>query len=176
MTCIVALRAEGRVYMGADSAGVDSWSSIARADPKVFRNGRYLFGCTSSYRMIQILRHEKLETVTGSHDSQAYKLANQLQALFVRQQFAKVEHGVAEGGSLLVAWDDVFYQLDSDYQYARYREDYYSVGSGYMFALGALYANASLTPRKRIRQALSAAVHNSGGVKPPFKIMATEAV
>lgn len=51
MTCIVGLEHNGRVYIGADSAGVSGWDLTVRADKKVFRNGSFLFGFTDSFRM-----------------------------------------------------------------------------------------------------------------------------
>src|SRR5690606_9234922 len=58
MTCIAGLRTnDGRVYIGGDSAGVAGLSLQVRADQKVFVNGGFLFGFTSSFRMGQVLRH-----------------------------------------------------------------------------------------------------------------------
>src|SRR2546430_1004120 len=42
--------------MGGDSAGVSGWGLVVRADHKVFRNGPYVMGFTSSFRMGQLLR------------------------------------------------------------------------------------------------------------------------
>ncbi len=47
----------GRVYIGGDSAGTGSSQQIIRSDSKVFFNGACLFGCTSSFRMLQLLRY-----------------------------------------------------------------------------------------------------------------------
>ena len=56
MTCIVGLEHKGKVYIGGDSAGVAGYSLSVRADQKVFINGNFIFGFTSSFRMGQILR------------------------------------------------------------------------------------------------------------------------
>lgn len=55
MTCIVALKDEGRVVMGADSAGVGGYSRSNRMDPKIYRVGSMLIGFTTSFRMGQLL-------------------------------------------------------------------------------------------------------------------------
>jgi len=57
MTCIVGVVDKGKVYMGADSAGVGGLDLRVRKDPKVFKNGPFLIGCTSSFRMIQLLQY-----------------------------------------------------------------------------------------------------------------------
>ena len=57
MTCIVGLVHEGVVYIGGDSAGVGGMSLTVRADEKVFQNGEFLMGFTTSFRMGQLLRY-----------------------------------------------------------------------------------------------------------------------
>lgn len=57
MTCIAAWRDNGRVYVGADSAGVGGYTLEVRSDEKVFRVGPYVIGFTSSFRMGQVLRY-----------------------------------------------------------------------------------------------------------------------
>lgn len=57
MTCIVGVTHKGRVYMGGDSAGVSGLDLTVRKDQKVFRNGEFAIGFTSSFRMGQILQY-----------------------------------------------------------------------------------------------------------------------
>lgn len=56
MTCIVEIVEKDRVYIGGDSAGVSDLDITMRKDVKVFRVGDFVFGCTSSFRMMQIIR------------------------------------------------------------------------------------------------------------------------
>src|SRR5690606_5374194 len=44
MTCIVAIKDGGSVWMGGDSAGCSGFDLTIRDDAKVFRNGPYLIG------------------------------------------------------------------------------------------------------------------------------------
>lgn len=55
MTAIAGLVHDGRVLVGADSAGVGGWTLTIRKDAKVFANGPYVMGFTTSFRMGQIL-------------------------------------------------------------------------------------------------------------------------
>ncbi len=59
MTCVVGLvTPPGEVWMGGDSAATNSASQqVICADPKVFVRGAYVFGCATSFRMIQLLRY-----------------------------------------------------------------------------------------------------------------------
>lgn len=56
MTAIAGLVHDGRVLIGADSGGVAGWTLNVRKDSKVFTNGAYVMGFTTSFRMGQLLR------------------------------------------------------------------------------------------------------------------------
>ena len=50
MTCIVGVAHKGAVYIGGDSAAVAGWALTCRADHKVFKNGDFVMGFTTSFR------------------------------------------------------------------------------------------------------------------------------
>lgn len=58
MTCIVGYldKKTKKVTIGGDSAGSSSNRVTIRKDVKVFKNDDFVIGCTSSFRMIQLLR------------------------------------------------------------------------------------------------------------------------
>src|SRR5216117_372237 len=58
MTAIVGVVEQGTVWMGGDSAGVDDryGLQICRT-AKVFTNGPFILGYTSSFRQGQLLQH-----------------------------------------------------------------------------------------------------------------------
>ena len=58
MTAIVGIAEKGSVYIGGDSAGVAGLSISTRTDVKVFKNGPFVLGFTSSFRMGQILQYK----------------------------------------------------------------------------------------------------------------------
>jgi hypothetical protein len=66
MTCIVSLVDGDTVYMGGDSAAVEDGHYLTRTrNPKVFINGAYLIGYTSSFRMGQLLEFADLPQPEG---------------------------------------------------------------------------------------------------------------
>lgn len=56
LTCIVGMTHKGKVYIGADSLGSNGFTQSIRKESKVFKNGEFLIGCTSSFRMIDLLK------------------------------------------------------------------------------------------------------------------------
>ena len=45
-----------KVIIGGDSAGVAGLNITVRKDVKVFEVGEFVIGCTSSFRMMQIIK------------------------------------------------------------------------------------------------------------------------
>lgn len=175
MTCIVGLIDKGKVYMGADSAGVaGGYVSHIRADQKVFIEGDFIIGFTTSFRMGQLLQY-KLQ-VPGrpeSLDVFKYMVTSFVEA--VRKclrdgGFAEKKDEVEKAGVFLVGYQGRLFRICSDYQVTENLLPYDAVGSGGEVALGALFANGHLEPEERLLQALEAAEQFSASVRRPFVI------
>ena len=177
MTCIVALREKGTIYMGCDSAGIGGWYNRQnRADPKIYRVGKSLIGFTSSFRMGQLLGHAL--TLPEHHSDVAIEkwmvtaFVDAVRSCLKTGGYAEEKDKVEKGGIFLVAYRSRIFEIQSDYQVAERDEPYGAVGCGEDLALGALFASESTAkqPRKRVELALKAAAAFSAGVYPPFRI------
>ena len=174
MTCIVGLVDKGTVYIGGDSAGVAGLSVSIRADEKVFVNGPFIMGFTTSFRMGQLLRY-KLEPAaqTIKQTDMEYMVTSFIDS--VRKCFTDNGFGSGStGGTFLVGYKNKLYTIDTDYQVGVPADAYDTCGSGADLALGAMYATKGQDPRKRITTALSAASTFNAGVMPPFLIIKQE--
>lgn len=181
MTCIVALEHEGLVYVGGDSAGIES-SSLAicsRADEKVFttEGGDFIMGFSGSFRIGQLLRYALVPPEQSTKkDDMAYMVTDFIDAVRAMQKdkgSMKKENELEEHDSgFIVGYKGKLYVVESDFQVGRPTEDYAAVGCGAQIALGALYATrkARLKPEERITLALQAATEYSAGVRPPYVI------
>lgn len=174
MTCIVALKADGTVYMGADSAGVAGTSLTQRADPKIYSVGTMVIGFTSSFRMGQLLGY-KLKV--PDHDPRmpaekymATEFIDACRTCLKEGGFAEKEKEAELGGTFLVAYKGRIFRIASDYQVGESVHPFESVGCGFDLALGALFAtqDSALTPIERVTMALRAAETFSAGVRSPF--------
>lgn len=171
MTCIVGLEEKDAVYIGGDSAGVSGLSVSIRADEKVFTNGPFVMGFTTSFRMGQLLRF-KLDPPkqTVSTDDYKYMVTDFIDA--VRKCFTDNGFGTTSaGGTFLVGYNGKLYTIHSDFQVGIPSIAYAAVGCGSDLALGAMYALPDKKPEQRIKAALNAASTFSGGVAPPYVIM-----
>lgn len=176
MTCIVGVAHEGEVYIGGDALGSTHYIKSVRNDVKVFRNGPFVMGFTSSYRMGQLLRYSFKPPTVGD-DIDQYMVVDFIDA--VRQclkegGWQQTDNGQDVGGSFLVGYQDRLFAVHSDYQVAVASCGYDSVGSGEAFAKGALFATVGGDPKERIRTAIKAASFHSPGVGGPVNILKTK--
>jgi len=178
MTCIVALKHQGVIYMGADSAGVGGLSLTVRNDPKIYRNGPVLFGFTTSFRMGQLLGHSfRMPLRDPSLALGKFMVTDFIDAVrtcLKNGGYAKKENEVEHGGTFLVAYDGHLFCIDSDYQVGQQKLPFDACGCGADIALGSLFTTekiaATTLPEDRIRLALEAAEQFSAGVRGPFLI------
>lgn len=176
MTAIVGLAQDGKVYIGGDSAGVSGLSLSVRADTKVFRKGRYLFGFTTSFRMGQLIRYSLVPPKPKGDDLEGFMATRFIDALrdcLKSGGWARRENDREEGGTFLVGVRGQLFTIYDDYQVGRPADGFAAVGCGEDIALGALYATAGtgMKPRKRALLALQAAERFSAGVRGPFICM-----
>lgn len=176
MTCVVGIEYEGGVILGADSAGTAGWSQTIRADEKVFTNGPYIMGFTSSFRMGQLLRY-KLDpprpTATDRKDLDRFiatTFIDSVRETLKAGGYAKVDNNQEKGGSFLVGVAGRLYMVDGDFQMGRSICGFDAVGCGDDIALGSLHTTAryAIPPRERVELALEAAAALSAGVAGPF--------
>lgn len=179
MTCIAGIAHEGKVYIGADSAGCAGYDLSVRADRKVFTNGPFLMGFTSSFRMGQLLRYAMTPPQRfPDRDVMAFMAVDFIDAVrgcLKAGGFARREAEAEQGGCFLVGYAGRLFEVSSDYQVGEATAGFAAVGCGAPYAMGAMFANARLTPDERIAEALRAAEAHSGGVRAPFHIESTTA-
>lgn len=174
MTCIVGIVDNKRVYIGGDSAGVAGYSLTVRADAKVFRNGPFLFGFTSSFRMGQLLRYAftppKHDSDLSDHQYLVTTFIDAVRQCLKDGGYASKENETEQGGTFLLGYRGHLYKIDSDYQVGESADGFDACGCGIEIAQGALYASEGQDAEKRAKMALRAAERFSAGVRGPFVV------
>lgn len=185
MTCIAAVTNSEQVWMGGDSAGVSGWDLSLRADPKVFTNGEFILGFTTSFRMGNLLRFAF--TPPTPHEGQdlfafmCVDFVNAVRDCLKAGGYASKSNETESGGTFLVGFRGRLFRVDSDYQVGESRGGYDAVGCGAPYALGALSLMRSdehfdrFEEATQVRNALEAAESHSAGVRGPFTILSTGA-
>ncbi|MGH2638271.1 MAG: hypothetical protein ACRDF4_03155, partial [Rhabdochlamydiaceae bacterium] len=121
MTCIVGIVENNVVYIGGDSASVNTnFQSETRADAKVFQVGEFLFGICGSWRMGQVLRFKvKTPERKENQNDYEYLVADWVDAT----REAMKESGCLVGedeqeflpGTFLMGYRGNLYTVDSDF-------------------------------------------------------------
>lgn len=182
MTCIVGIvdKKSNKVFIGADSAGVAGLSLSIRKDTKVFKNREFVIGCTSSFRMIQILRFCFVPPEIKKKDIYQYMCTDFIDTVrdcFKKQGYLKKDHEVESGGTFLVGYKERLFMIGSDFQVGENINGIISVGCGEDYAKAALFVlskeKSKLTPKQKIIKSLQAAEFYSAGVSKPFKVIST---
>lgn len=175
MTAIAGFCDQGHVWIGGDSAGVGGWDLTVRADQKVFRNGEFLFGFTSSFRMGQLLRYAFTPPAQKeAQDVAAFMVTDFINA--VREclkagGYARKTNEEESAGQFLVGYRGRLFFVEGDYQVGESADGYDACGCGAQAAKGALWATREYSwvdPTERLRVSLEAAEHHSAGVRGPF--------
>ena len=173
MTCVVAVIENGKVWMGADSAGVAGYSLTVRKDPKIFRVGDALIGFTSSFRMGQLLgyrlslpkRHQDVSVDQYMHTVFIDAVRDALKA----GGYSANQNGREDAGVFLVGYEGRLFKIENDYQIGESLLPYRACGCGEDLALGSLYSTVGQPANLRLEKALQAAEAFSAGVCPPFR-------
>lgn len=179
MTCIVGIVSEETVYMGADSCASNGHSWLIVGNPKVFKVGQFLIGCTSSFRMIDLLRYNL--TITRPHPEDS-------DDKFIRSTFvdnvrdclksgglAKKESDKETGGNFLVGYKGRLYEVQVDYSVLNCPDWGSSVGSGESAARGSLWTTRDAAgPQERVLMALESAEAVVPSVRGPMIVLTLE--
>ncbi|MDX2273375.1 MAG: hypothetical protein NW237_15685 [Cyanobacteriota bacterium] len=180
MTCIVGWAdPQGqRVCIGGDSAAMSGLNLMVRADEKVFRNGEMLFGCTTSFRMTQLLRFSlripSQPVEKGDYEFLCTDVVDAIRACLKVGGFARLENGVERGGSFIIGYRGHIYAEEDDFQVAQPQQPFYAVGCGESFAYGAcwiLREDGLLSLAEKVKRALEVAHQCNGGVRPPYVVL-----
>lgn len=175
MTCIIGMVSkQNKVFIGGDSAGVTGYSVQIRADEKVFRNGPFIMGFTTSFRMGQLLRYDFIppEHAEG-HDDMKFMVSAFIPSVrkcFRDGGYVKSKDGVDSGGNFLIGYKGSLYEVDDDFQVGKLSDNIAAIGCGREIAKGAMHALGHLYPRERIIKTLEIVTYLNGGVRPPFVI------
>ena len=180
MTCIVGALGNDGVYIGADSASIAGLDKSIRKDVKVFKVKDFVIGCTSSFRMIQLLRFS-LRPPDFKKDQDIYEymctdFVDAVRDCFKAGGYIHIENSEETGGVFLVGYKNRLFKIESDFQVGEYFDSYAAAGCGSDYALGTMFAlkDTDMTIETKINLALEAAEKFSAGVSRPFVIEKTE--
>jgi len=186
MTIIVGLVSDdGTVVIGSDSAAtaedaLELHTAAADSGPKVFAHpAGFMVGFCGSFRVGQLVRHcFSVVPALKSQEPMAYLVGPFTKALrkcLKDSGCLETENGIETmDASLLLAYKNKLYVIQSDFQVSEPFHGYTAIGSGSAAALGSLYANKDLGVISAYDAALAAmlaAESVTPSVRGPFYVL-----
>lgn len=143
MTCVVGYVDHlGIMHMAADSFAADSNYSVTKiSTKKIFKKNNMLIGFCGSFRAPQIIEYSSSFPKQKPNQSDMEYLVNHV-VTSIKEEFKSKSYAVAadEDFGLLVALNGNLYEIESNMQVIAHEKHYASIGSGFEYATGYLYA------------------------------------
>lgn len=178
MTCIVGWTNSKTVLIGGDSLGSNSnLDAMPRRDPKVFVSNGIAIGCTSSFRMCQILIAHldvKCTPVDEPFEWMLKTFIPRVRALFQDHGYLEKEKERESGGFFLVGVRGRLFCVESDFQVGEPDLPYWALGCGAQYALGSLHSSGRSRRWAALHRALVTAETFSAGVRAPFHFVCSD--
>lgn len=171
MTCVVALKKDNSILLGADSAASGNNRIVQRKDKKVFKRRGIGFGFAGSFRIGPLIKYQlKIPKRPANMYNEEY-VFNCLLGEIIKLLKANrlVKKNMMEC-NLLIAYSGQVYKVDSDFQIELVEDDYAAIGDGEDVALGALFAlkDSEMTENEKAEIALKASSKYCTTVSEPF--------
>lgn len=169
MTCIVAVKESGKVVLAADSC-VTYDTHRDSFDDKLFRLGDFVVGGAGDVLLIQYVRHGlKFPKKKGSLvDFAAKTLGPKVAEIW--NNLRQIDDDI--WGEFIFAHKGEVVSISARGEVFCSSRDYLAIGSGAVFALGALH-NSKGPAKDRVVQAISTASNFLGDVASPIRVVST---
>jgi len=172
MTTIVAVCKNGNVTLGADSQVTDGSRPNRHSKmEKITKNNGWLIAGSGDSTPCDILQHIFIPPVpTIKERDNLYKFMitkfiPAMQDCLEENNWKPDQNDKDSGFSMLFAFDGEVFDIGNDFSVLLNSDGIYGVGNGSQFAIGALYAGAS------VEKALEIAANNDIYTSGPFQIV-----
>ena len=170
MTTIVGVCKNGNVTLGADSQVTDGdrINNDLRME-KISKNNGYLIAGSGDATPCDILQHifiPPVPTITERKDLYKFMIVKFVPAMreCLEENGWKQSQGDDSGFNMLIAFDGELFDIGDDFSVLLNNQGIYGVGNGAKYAIGALYAGAT------VEKALEIASQNDIYTSGPFQI------
>ncbi len=171
MTTIVGICKNGNVTLGADSQVTDDdrrHNSVVME--KITKNNGYLIAGSGDATPCDILQHifvPPIPTLTERKNLYKFMITKFVPDMreCLEENSWKPDPKDDSTFNMLIAYDGELFDIGSDFSVLLNNDGIYGVGNGSKYAIGALYAGAS------IDKALEIAAHNDIYTSGPFQII-----
>lgn len=176
MTCIIAKVHEGKVHMIGDREGSNGFIKHQYdLTPKVFKNGEFIIGYTTSFRMGQILQYSwtpPTKSLDDSDDKYIYKVVvDSIKKCFDDNSYGHKPKDEFIGGNFLLGWKGRLFEVQENLSVMEFA-GFASVGCGCYHALASMKTleviGYKLEVEEQLATALLVAADSVSGVSKEY--------
>ena len=162
MSCIVAVKTENEIVVGADNL-MSGWNSKFHVDGcKLFENDGIIYGFAGGLRLLNLLKHTFEPPLFKRGQSTEDYIHNDYVPAF--RELLKIngmltnEGQVVEGirFSIIIVIEGSIYELFTDFSIFENGLEYIASGSGQEYAYGSLYSTKTQKAEDRVKMAIEA--------------------
>ena len=163
MTCIVGIKTDDNVYIGADTFGSNSFTGHSYIRPKIFKKDNFIYGVCGSYRVMQLLEFSystPLRTIGQSIEHYLYaKIPDSIRDCLKNGGVINSTNNIetiAQNSSFLFAYENRLFVFQHDFSILEPIANYATTGSGCYHAEASLYSteNVIKDTEERIKKAI----------------------
>ena len=175
MTTIVGVQSADSCVIASDSRVAEGGKVYTHPEMvKAVERGSYIIGGAGDYRALQVVLHgwsPPLVTAKAKTNLYEFVINKVAPSLKTPLTEAGIEFTKSSDNDdkfelqLILGINGTLFEIDSDFAVAMNDNNFYGIGSGGDFALGALHAGASVLDAMRI------AAINNNGTSAPFHIL-----
>ena len=181
LTCIVGIIEDNKIYIGGDSAFDTTVGIVKSKNPKVYKKGEFIFGVAGYLSVMHALTHVMVFPPCYEHQDPLEYIINSFipsyRSALHQMGLIEMENGIERNRSeILVGFRGRLFNIGTDFSVFENDDDYFAIGSGSLYAMGAFHAtkNLRLEPEYCLRRALEAAAEYDEVVLPPFEVESME--
>lgn len=175
MTCIIGLIQDDVVRLAGDriSAAPSQYFIENSNAPKVFSNGEFIIGYTTSFRFGDILQYKFKAPALALSDRDPTKhmktlFVDELRKVLKDEGYAEVSNNRENGGQMLVGVRGRLFVVQDDFAVIEPQDNYTAIGCGRDYALASLYTSDEYDVDTRIQLAMGAAHKYSAYVSKKY--------
>jgi 20S proteasome alpha/beta subunit len=160
MTCIVGLRANGKVYLAGERAASNEESIMHLTKPKIYKIGPYVVGFAGTMEGQRLAYTFDPPRPHEDEDLDQFMHTTFLKYLKDFYEEWWIETGKESELSIIIGIKDRLYEhSSSDMSMNDYSVGYISIGTGAPYAMGYLYGLTSFdNPEEAVQGAVKAAI------------------
>lgn len=179
MTAIVGFSKNNTVYMAGDTQGSSDLVKYEVTRPKVFKNGEFLFGYTSSFRFGDILEYIFVPPARAFDMTDIAYLIKyfipELRECLEKHKYTGIDEN-GQSGNFLLGYRGHLYEVQGDFSIVEPTQNFASVGSGFAYCLGAMSVLVKTTypPEDIVRKAVETSINHNPYVGGQVTVMVLE--